>query len=223
MKNYTIIIFFLLIILLFNCADILKTNYGTITIVNNSTKNILYKGEYVDDYYGEWEEKEENKVIVPDEMWKYRFEKTVLDKIEKDTTTDTFIRSVYSIQGHKYILKKDATENDRNEIKNILKEIDKKFPEGQDISPNDIKGQDNLDIKYAITEYLSCMERFAAGIKINIYDINVFNQMIGATLTREWHKKFIKIIKYFQDEYKNINLYKDLNDLVKKLGDLPEK
>ena len=117
--------FFLILILLFNCVNEIKTNYGTITIINNSNKNILYKGEYIDDYYGEWET---DVVIVPDAMWKYRFEKTVLDKIKTDLTTDIFIKSMYSFQGHKYVLKNDVTEQERDEIKEILKKINYKTP-----------------------------------------------------------------------------------------------
>jgi len=64
----------------------------------------------------------------------------------------------------------------RKDFIDSLKNIDKKFPKGYDIYPDAIEGQDNLDIKYAITEYLSCMERFAVGINRKIYDIEVFKE-----------------------------------------------
>ncbi len=124
MKNYIITIFAISIlsIIILNCANSeLETNYGTITIVNNSSRSILYKGEYVDDYYGEWEVDE---VVVPDSLWKYRFEKAILNNPNFDLTTDkSFIVSKYKFQGHKYVLDSSATGSDRDQIENILDKI----------------------------------------------------------------------------------------------------
>jgi hypothetical protein len=117
--------------------------------------------------------------------------------------------------------KKQATiefyDNIRKDFIDSLKEIDKKFPEDHDINPEAIEGQDNLDIKYAITEYLSCMERFAVGIQTSIYDIEVFKEMVGATLTVRWFKRLEKVISFLRKEYESPNAYKNLQDLVHQL------
>ncbi|MCL1955197.1 MAG: DUF4760 domain-containing protein [Spirochaetes bacterium] len=118
--------------------------------------------------------------------------------------------------------KKQATiefyNNIRKDFIDSLKKLDERFPKGQDINPDDIKGLNNLDIKYAITEYLSCMERFAVGLQTNIYDIKVFKEMVGATLTVEWYKKLEKVICFLREEYKSPKAYKNLEDLVSKLS-----
>jgi len=105
----------------------------------------------------------------------------------------------------------------RNDFINSLEKIDKKFPNDQVIKPDDIKGRKKLKIRYAITEYLSCMERFAVGINRKIYDIEVFNETVGATLTKKWYKRLEKVIDSLRDEYQNPKAYKNLGDLIPKL------
>jgi len=101
-----------------------------------------------------------------------------------------------------------------NEFIEPLNEIDKLFLDKDVISVDDAKKKDKLD---EIKKYLSYMERFSVGINANIYDIKVFNRMIGATLTIEWYNKFRDIINFFKNEHKDENLYKDLEDLISKL------
>jgi len=107
----------------------------------------------------------------------------------------------------------------RKEFINSLRRLEEEFPEGHDINPDDIKVLNNLDIKYAVTEYLSCMERFAVGIQTKIYDIEVFKEMVGATLTKRWYKRLEKVIDSLRDEYESPKAYKNLENLVCKLED----
>ena len=112
--------------------------------------------------------------------------------------------------------------NIRKDFIDSLKKLDERFLEGQDINPDDIKGKDNLDIRYAITEYLSCMERFAVGLQTSIYDIKVFKEMVGATLTVRWYKRLEKVIDSLRKEYERPIAYKNLKDLVLKLEGTPK-
>jgi len=105
----------------------------------------------------------------------------------------------------------------RSEFIEPLNEIDKKFPGKEIISVCDAEKKDMLN---TIKDYLSHMERFSVGINANIYDISVFDRMVGSTLTINWFKRFEEIIHFLRDEHSNQNLYKDLDELVNKLKNM---
>jgi len=94
-----------------------------------------------------------------------------------------------------------------------LNKIDEMFPNDSVIDIN--KAKKNKEIFNGIKNYLSHMERFAVGIKTEIYDIDVFKRMVGATLTKKWVNKFQGII----DDSCKVNpvAYKDLKKLVNEL------
>jgi len=152
----------------------------------------------------------------------------IIDSVEKISiiAANVFVCAGVIFAGCQWCLmkkgKKQATiefyNSIRKEFIDSLRQLDERFPEGQDINPDEIKGLNNLDIRYAITEYLSCMERFAVGINRKIYDIEVFKETVGATLTVRWFKRLEKVINFLRDEYKNPNAYKNLEDLVSELS-----
>jgi hypothetical protein len=91
--------------------------------------------------------------------------------------------------------------------------INEKFPGDSVINVDQAK--ECKAIFNAIEGYLSHMERFSVGINAKIYDIKVFERMVGAALTIKWFDRFQVII----DDFCKVNpiAYKDLNDLVSKL------
>jgi len=108
----------------------------------------------------------------------------------------------------------------RNEFIEPLNKIEKLFSGKNVISIDDVKKDDKLNI---IKDYLSHMERFSVGINANIYDINVFDRMVGSTLTINWFKRFEEVIHFLRDEQGNPYLYKDLEELVNELKNRPTK
>ena len=108
--------------------------------------------------------------------------------------------------------------NIRKDFIESLKQIDEKFSKVQVIEVEEVK--DDLNMLYAIREYLSCMERFSVDIKTKVYDIEVFKEMIGATLSILWFNKLKKIIDFLRIEYKSPNAYKNFENLVFELNKL---
>jgi hypothetical protein len=96
-----------------------------------------------------------------------------------------------------------------------LKRIDENLLNDQDIKVHDVEG--NKEISDAISEYLSCMERFSIGIDEGIFDFKVFKRTVGATLTIRWYDRLKECIPYFQKKYGDDFAYKDLENLVTNL------
>ena len=121
--------------------------------------------------------------------------------------------------------KKQATVEFYNELRkefmDSLDRIEKRFPEDRVIKICEIENDEKLSTD--IRNYLSCMERFSVGINEKIYDINMFSEMVRASLVIEWHKKFKYIILYHRVKNKNPNVYKNFDKFVKRLEKIQGK
>jgi len=103
-----------------------------------------------------------------------------------------------------------------------LKKINKAFPDENSVIPAcDIEA--NSEISHAIRGYLSCMERFAVGIRKRIFDFHVFKRTVGAIHTIKLFDRFIGFIVDFRQKNDSPWAYEDLEHLVRRLKRVQER
>jgi len=106
-----------------------------------------------------------------------------------------------------------------------LKIINKKFPHNKIINVSDIKHDDVLS--EAIMKYIAYMEDIAVGINTGVYDIYIYDRMVGAQTINNFDK-LIEIISFLRHEFdsrgnQKTYLYADFESLVTKLREVRGK
>lgn len=121
--------------------------------------------------------------------------------------------------------KKQSTLEFYSEVYPYLSELRTKITDtfcDEYINPSDTRYKDNHDIQKVIYEYLVIIERFSVGINSGIYDINVFAQTSGKTVS-DMYKKLSPVINQWRISQNYPEMFYDFEKMSRDIDEIRDK
>lgn len=121
--------------------------------------------------------------------------------------------------------KKQATLEFYSEVYPYLSELRTKITDifgDEYINPSDTRYRDHQNMQKIIYEYLVIIERFSVGINSGVYDIKIFAQTSGKTVS-DMYKKLSPVINYLRLSHNYPEMFYDLEKMSKDIDEIREK